>query len=497
MPGPPKPVMAQLFFLPSSFMLQPPIPDADNAGLAPDVLHAIALIDTAYSPSSSLDEVQAAQAALLAVQRTRGAWGLVVPLLSFTTPATPGGEVNVQFFGAHTAHAKIARGDLGELSAGEQAGLRDALVGMAGVPGRARVVRRKVYGAVVALAVRMVGGSGWDGWIEGTVQALVQAGAPSGHVHEFLAGAAEDIGAANLLPQHRIQLTESLRTAAPLVLQSIAAVLGNNDASALPSALACLAAWLPSGVLPAPDVARLVPPLIALLDSQDPAPASTALSELLARPPAAWAARPAVLLEPLFLWVYRAFPLTDTDYTYAALPPRELRRHARLLVALSEAGVEWVAGCVVDESGASAAGVAYATEMQAQVTRGALARHFLRVMLALTAADRGGARLAEGAGEDADEEEEDQEAGAALGFWYLLQEALWEVPRPFIFLLRAVESSQDASSFAACVGLDYVSILFLSPPLPRASLLLVLGFRSAFAFLFFPPVFRAPLFRSS
>ncbi|KAJ7452683.1 armadillo-type protein [Mycena galericulata] len=415
-------------------MLQPPIPDADNAGLAPDVLHAIALINTAYSPSSSLDEVQAAQAALLAVQRTRGAWGLVVPLLSYSS-ASSGGEVNVQFFGAHTAHAKIARGDLGELSAGEQVGLRDALVGMAGVPGRARVVRRKVYGAVVALAVRMVGGSsgsgGWDGWIEGTVQALVQAGAPSGHVHEFLAGAAEDIGAANLLPQHRIQLTESLRAAAPLVLQSIAAVLGNNDASALPSALACLAAWLPSGVLPAQDVARLVPPLIALLDSQDSAiSASTALSELLARPPAAWAARPAVLLEPLFLWVYRAFPLPDTDYTYAALPPRELRRHARLLVALSEAGVEWVAGCVVDESG-----VAYATEMQAQVTRGALARHFLRVMLALTAADRGGAPVSSaGPVVDADDEEEgeeeDQEAGAALGFWYLLQEALWEVPSP-------------------------------------------------------------------
>jgi hypothetical protein len=37
--------------------------------------------------------------------------------------------------------------------------------------------------------------------VGGTVARLVEAGALSGHVHEFLAGAAEDVGAAKLLPQ--------------------------------------------------------------------------------------------------------------------------------------------------------------------------------------------------------------------------------------------------------------------------------------------------------
>ncbi|KAJ7726232.1 hypothetical protein B0H16DRAFT_1471486 [Mycena metata] len=106
-----------------------------------------------------------------------------------------------------SAHAKIARGELSSLSMEEQAGLREALVGLAGVQGRTRVVRRKVYSAVVALAIRSVGeagGEGWEGWVEGTVGALAGAGAPSAHIHEFLAGAAEDVGSASLLSQPRV-----------------------------------------------------------------------------------------------------------------------------------------------------------------------------------------------------------------------------------------------------------------------------------------------------
>jgi hypothetical protein len=132
------------------------------------------------------------------MQRTPAAWGLIVPLLAHE-------DTNVQFFGAHTAHVKISRGEMAALPQEEQAALRDALVGLAGVR-RGRVVRRKLYGALVALALRLVptmggGPSAWEGWVGGTVARLVEAGAPSGHVHEFLAGAAEDVGAANLLPQ--------------------------------------------------------------------------------------------------------------------------------------------------------------------------------------------------------------------------------------------------------------------------------------------------------
>ncbi|KAJ7653552.1 hypothetical protein DFH06DRAFT_1474729 [Mycena polygramma] len=381
--------------------------------LAPaDVQHAISLIQAAYAPSAATDlpQLQSLQSALLTMQRTPAAWGLVVPLLAHE-------DANVQFFGAHTAHAKIARGDLAGLPPQERLALRDALVGLAGVP-RARVVRRKLYGALTALAIRLVpgpGGSGsgqWEGWVEGTVASLVGAGTPSAHIHEFLAGTAEDVGSANMLPQPKIQLEASLRAAAPLVLQSITAVLNAPASSAaesdaLPAALSCLVAWLPNRLLPDADVARLVPLLIALLGSPSSAypssnpssqssqssqnsegpgsaneaasqAASTALSELLARPPSGWS--DAVLLEPLLVWAYTAFPEFSSlstsgsstpnfasssaspwgsastnwltpNYTLLPLsPPRTatLKRHAKLLVALAEAGVEWVAGSLVN-----------------------------------------------------------------------------------------------------------------------------------------------------
>ncbi|KAJ7653619.1 hypothetical protein DFH06DRAFT_1474761 [Mycena polygramma] len=565
--------------------------------LAPaDVQHAISLIQAAYAPSAATDlpQLQSLQSALLAMQRTPAAWGLVVPLLAHE-------DANVQFFGAHTAHAKIARGDLGGLPPQERLALRDALVGLAGVP-RARVVRRKLYGALTALAIRLVpgpGGSGsgqWEGWVEGIVASFVGAGAPSAHIHEFLAGAAEDVGSANMLPQPKIQLEASLRAAAPLVLQSITAVLtappsaaSATDSDALPAALACLVAWLPNRLLPDADVARLVPLLISLLGSPSAAnayssnpssqssqnsgssqshngneagneaaaqAASTALSELLARPPSGWS--PAVLLEPLLVWAYTAFPefsapssasaassssypnlasssaspwgsastnwLTP-NYTLPPLPPQRntvLRRHAKLLVALAEAGVEWVAGCVVDPtsvpSSSSSASSAYSGgasssqgsqgqgsgwgqaqggrgegEGQGGIPRALLAQTLLRLVLALTAGDVGGARVRlapspssqsggsghglgfgasqgsaeyvvmdaqsrqEGGregpdGEDEEEEEEDEDengagAGAPLGFWFLLQEALWEVKaaNPHLFPSPTSSSSQSQS----------------------------------------------------
>ncbi|KAJ7095461.1 armadillo-type protein [Mycena crocata] len=424
-----------------------PAPLADS-----DIAHAIALIQAAYAPaassssqlqsqSQSLSQIQDLQSALLAMQRTPAAWGLIVPLLSHA-------DANVQFFGAHTAHAKIARGELAMLPPNQQQQLKDVLIQMAGTPGRSRVVRRKLYGAVVALAVRVVpgragGGEGegenetwvWENWLGEVVSALAGAGAPSAWIHDFLAGAAEDVGAANLLPQAKIQLTESLRAAAPVVLQSIAAVVheavasnstaasnastgGNASNASLPPALACLTAWLPSGVLPAPDIARLVPALIALLSPPDEDSAneetitavSTALCELLARPPAAWGA--GMMLEPMMRWVGRRWPAFCNAFGGGLNSTTLLRSHTRLLVALAEAGVEWVAASVVDPSHVQGASTTPYTGGYPSESRAQLAQTFLRVMLALTAGDA--------------DDDDAPDAGAPLGFWYLLQEALWE-----------------------------------------------------------------------
>ncbi|KAJ7915374.1 hypothetical protein B0H13DRAFT_2324470 [Mycena leptocephala] len=455
-----------------------------------DIAHAISLIQAAYAPTaaSDLPALQSLQSALLAMQRTPAAWGLIVPLLAHE-------DTNVQFFGAHTAHAKISRGRWRRC------------------PGKSR--RRcgtRWWGwrgscRLRAGTERMGGLGGWDGG------EVVEAGAPSGHVHEFLAGAAEDVG-------RRIccrRPNASLRAAAPLVFQSIAAVLASLPPKSNPSqnlnekhrrsrraplALACLVAWLPNCLLPDADVATLVPPLIALLlplplfflrrvvtnldatDDKASTAAASALTELLARPPPRGA--------PLSCssrccsgWagvsrVYSHLHSSNSNYTQAQA---QLKRHAKLLVALAEAGVEWVAEHVVDCSTISfpasgyAANAGYAGQMggagvqggaytgaqgagtQGGVARSTLAQTLLRVVLALTAVDPGGARGrlsspsfgrtgSQGSGfgsasqghvggdeddgedesGDEDDEDEDQPSGAPLYFWYLLQEALWEVP---------------------------------------------------------------------
>ncbi|KAF8156161.1 hypothetical protein K438DRAFT_2026353 [Mycena galopus ATCC 62051] len=440
---------------------------------AADVQHAVSLIQTAYSSSSpDPSGLTSLQSAL----RTPAAWGLIVPLLAHA-------DANLQFFGAHTAQSKMARGELASLPPTEQIALRDVLVREAGVP-RVRVVRRKLYGALaVALAVRLAPTGMWDdwegGWVAGTVRSLAGAGAGSADIHEFLAGAAEDIGAANLLPQPRIQLDESLRAAAPLVLQSITAVLSNanansngSDDAALPVALACLVAWLPNKLLPDMDVARLVPPLVVLLSPDDnisSAPSSStykaataALTELLARPPAGW--RYAVLLASAHLGHSK----------------RRLKTHARLVISLADAAVEWVAAHLVDAVGvACSAGTATSSgEGRPTLPACLLAQTLVRLVLALIAADVGGARVrisstssgssvstsagGAGAGEmhiqlltpqeaeeeeeadaEGDEEDDNDNAGAPLGFWYLLQEALWEVPF-LLFFETSLLYTQDA-----------------------------------------------------
>ncbi|KAJ6522606.1 hypothetical protein B0H19DRAFT_1346019 [Mycena capillaripes] len=179
------------------------------------------------------------------------------------------------------------------------------------------------------------------------------------------------------------------------------------------------------------DVARLVPPLIALLGSspssstlqnnssaeRDADAARTALSELLARPPAAWSS--AVLLEPLLADELGGDRLRITP-VHGGLKER-LRTNAKLLIALAEAGVEWVAGSLVDfsvvssgsgsgytlgSSGYREGGMAQGAGVGGGVTRATLAQTLLRIVLALRV-DAGGARLeAQGGAQEDDDDEE-------------------------------------------------------------------------------------------
>jgi hypothetical protein len=118
----------------------------------------------------------------------------------------------------------------------------------------------------------------------------------------------------------RITLDASLRHAAPLIVQSVAAILQGVPDDNLAPTLTYLATWLPTKFLPDTQLAALIPLLIALLNSQNPSNTNTndthtewtqhigaALSDLLAHPPISWG--PAVLLEPLLIWAHTAFPV--------------------------------------------------------------------------------------------------------------------------------------------------------------------------------------------
>ncbi|CAK5270766.1 unnamed protein product [Mycena citricolor] len=431
-------------------------PQAPPSVTPSDIQQTIALIQSLSAPASST-AVQEIQSTLLSLQRAPAAWSLVLPLLSYTA------DPNVQFFGAHTAQAKIARGEAdAQLPARERNGLRRLLLGVLGardaVGASVRgtgVVRRKVFGAIAALAVRvcsrdprLVRAAGeeegevdesWDTWITDVVQTLVDAGAPGAQIHEFLAGAAEDVGSAQLLPQPKIRLESTLRRAAPLVLPSVASAISvhlqtpTTPSEELTAALGCFTAWLPTTLLPDSEIAALVPQLILLLSSSNSAvleAATRTLTDLLSSPPTSWS--PSVVLEPLMLWAGRAFePCLDPRYevpSYSSygvsagdnLPKQTLRllhTHAGLVISLAESGVEWVAAHIVDASPVSGD----------QVPRAILAQGLMRMMLALTALDPGGIILLPHAGDD-DDGDEGVVAGGPLSFWYLLQEALWEVP---------------------------------------------------------------------
>ncbi|KAJ7236347.1 hypothetical protein C8J57DRAFT_1569681 [Mycena rebaudengoi] len=171
-----------------------------------DIAHAIALIHAVLgspspSPSSppngtpAIDQATA-QTQLIALQSLPAAWSLIPAFLSHLDP-------HIAFFGAHTAHVKIVR-DLGSLPRGLVGELRGMLVRIACGGGGAReqrVVRRKLYGAIGALAVR----GAWDvgvgedddseerqgegkeksNWVVDVALALAGAGERSAHVHEL------------------------------------------------------------------------------------------------------------------------------------------------------------------------------------------------------------------------------------------------------------------------------------------------------------------------
>ncbi|KAF8137985.1 hypothetical protein K438DRAFT_2030871 [Mycena galopus ATCC 62051] len=384
---------------------------------AADVQHVISLIQTAYLSSSP---GPSALTSLQSALRTPAAWVLIVPLLAHA-------DAYVQFFGVRTAQSKIARG------------------------------KSKLYGALVALVVRLVPAGmsdDWEGgWVAGTVRSLARAGAGAGIYTSFLAGAAEDIGAANLLPQPRIQLDESLRAVAPFVLQSITAVLSNatsksNGSDGSPPRSPALSRGYRTSSSP------------TWTSCASPRRSSCSCPLATSHLHQAAAASDAVLLEPLLVWAVRAFPeyfppTPTTDVPNYALPPlgpskysrKRLKGHATDCArgrgrglgrgasrrrgaggVRCGCGVIWrrrppdtacvppgvnarTAGARADGSGCGrgACGLGFGSSAEGQPGGEMHIQLLTR-------------QQAEG------DEDDYEKVGAPLGFWYLLQEALWKVP---------------------------------------------------------------------
>ncbi|KAJ7915381.1 hypothetical protein B0H13DRAFT_2455972 [Mycena leptocephala] len=153
-----------------------------------DIAHAISLIQAAYAPPAASDfpALQSLQSALLAMQRTPAAWGLIVPLLTHE-------DTNVQFFGAHTAHAKISReGDGGAARGGTGCVAGRACGGGGGEEetcGEAEVV----WGVGGAGVGACAGSGWWSEWAWGKRTERVGGhggtagggGVRGGHAHEF------------------------------------------------------------------------------------------------------------------------------------------------------------------------------------------------------------------------------------------------------------------------------------------------------------------------
>ncbi|KAF8498083.1 ARM repeat-containing protein [Russula emetica] len=365
-----------------------------------DIQRAAQLIQESYNPTSSHrlspDEHRRLQSELYELQRRWEAWGLVVPFLFNHT------DPKVQFFGAHTAQVKISR----DWESFPTAHSEELVPFLLNITGRSislslgKVILRKLFVALSALALRLVPQepSRWPNWIMATSTELSSAGAATEHILDFLEIVVEEVNGADLLPGKKSQMLQSLREAIPLVKQAVASsIIPSTDPPRLrqlQSALKCLEAWIPN--LPSNDMTPLLPPLFSLLDPASATfqPTVSAVLAVLSAPAFADGSGSATLTLPLLQWCAQAGqPIIKR--AIADGPDDTASAFCRLLAGLGD----------------------HSTSYLALNLNAPLVQSFLHLMLSFTA-------LPGSYGVDEEESER------TLGFWYLLQEALWTVEFP-------------------------------------------------------------------
>ncbi|KAG7094032.1 hypothetical protein E1B28_007654 [Marasmius oreades] len=365
-----------------------------------DIDRAAQLILQAYANASSSGQgvqLQRIQQELLDIQRLPEAWGLVIPFLNHQ-------DQNIQFFGAHTAQVKIAR-DWSSFPQEHVEALRDLLIQLTAhsvAVGKKKVVLRKLFVSLTSLALKLVAQhpTRWPNWILTCVTSMSGRGAATDHILDFLAIVAEEVSSADLIGSSKSRMQQSLLDATTMVVQAMKSPIEGplNPASHnnVLAALKCLQAWL--SYLPSSDLTPLLPSIISLLrpDVDDVfVCASDTLQEVMAKSALADGSGSRVLTEPLLVWL---------DSYGSRI----------LITALGDHSTSYIAAHIASPASISplpSAGSALLRESQNK-TKGQLSQVFLKLLLAYS-----GFPGYYGVDEDVSE--------MTLGFWYMLQEALW------------------------------------------------------------------------
>ncbi|KAI0633121.1 ARM repeat-containing protein [Trametes polyzona] len=427
-----------------------------------DVDRATQLIQQAYSQQSLPPEEQRRlQQELFEIQRRPEAWGLVLPFLSHPDP-------NVQFFGAHTIQVKIAR-DWDSVPSDAVTQLRDMLLELTGraiSSGQNKVILRKLFVAITSLAVKLHPGnpSRWPDWLSSTLTAFSTMGVPREHLMDFLAIVAEEVERADLLPPNKAQMQASLVAAVPMVTQGISGCItapaAQRSHNELTAATKCLQAWM--SILPASDLTPFVPLLLSLMiptaetpspeyDDQAFIPASDTLQELLSRSALADGSGTKTVTEPLLLWLDRyggAIVRTSIDGGFVDDISHSL---CKLLVALGDHSAMYFAKNIASPVLVKPVPCPFPVPTPLPAVSH-LVQNFLKLLLQYTA-------LPGYYGVDEEESE------MTLGFWYLFQEALWNVDYGFDVTddgdagHEAEERDRDMMPVAKAVYSELVTVL--------------------------------------
>ncbi|KAG6836262.1 hypothetical protein H0H93_009663 [Arthromyces matolae] len=239
------------------------------------------------------------------------------------------------------------------------------------------------------------------------------AGAPAENIHEFLAIVAEETGSTDLIGPSKLQIQQSLKDAVPMVMQAIQSSL--ESSLQIPSALKCFQSWI--STLTSNDITPLIPLLISLLnrttddDGQTFEAASDALQEIMTRSPLSDGSGSRTLTEPLLIWA----DLHGSHIIQTTLQSGEVDQvshsFCKLLVAIGDHSTSYIAANL-----ASPVSVEPIPPIKGvpTKTRAELSQSFLRLLLAYTG-------LPGYYGVDEEESE------MTLAFWYLFQEALWNL----------------------------------------------------------------------